>query len=87
MLSKGLTWVDILSTQVQKGVETQQKRRSRVLRADLIPLWLSGISTKSVKPEAQETIEELQEKAGRILWEAFQEGGLTSNPIFDNLYL
>ena len=42
ILLKGYSWVDILSTQ-----PTPQRRRSQVLRVDLVPLFLTGISTKS----------------------------------------
>ncbi len=81
VLAKGLTWVDILSTQ---GVH-EQRRRAQVLRVDLVPLWLSGIRTSMVKEEMRTKLEQFQEQAAKILWEAFQDGKLTSNLSLDEL--
>ncbi len=75
VLVRGLTWVDILSTQ---GVQ-QQRRRAQVLRVDLVPLWLSGIRTSMVKEEMRAKLEQFQAQAAKVLWEAFQDGQLTSN--------
>jgi hypothetical protein len=71
VLSKGLEGVDKLSTPggVQKGY---------VLRVDLIPLWLSGIRVASVKEDLRPKLEKIQEEAATVLWEAFQEGRLTT---------
>lgn len=49
-----------------------------VLRVDLVPLFLSGVSTKSVSDDARPKLEQFQEEAAKVLWEAFQEGRLTS---------
>ena len=56
-----------------------------VLRVDLVPLWLSGIRTKSVKAEIRPKLERFQQEAANVLWEAFQNGRLTTDPQFDDL--
>lgn len=81
VLAGGYTWVDILSTQ-----PIEQRRRVQVLRVDLVPLWLTGISTKSIKNDhTRQKLERFQQEAAKVLWEAFQEGQLTADPIFDDL--
>ncbi|MCP4360882.1 MAG: hypothetical protein GY796_22975 [Chloroflexi bacterium] len=60
-------------------------REGYVLRADLVPLWLSGIRTKSVNDESRAKLERFQEEAAAVLWEAFQDGRLTADPDFDEL--
>jgi hypothetical protein len=52
ILEKGYSWVDILSTQ-----PNPQRRRSQVLRVDLVPLFLTGISTKSIADGAVDSIQ------------------------------
>jgi hypothetical protein len=81
VLSRGLSWVDILSTQ---GNQTQ-RRRAQVLRVDLVPLWLSGIRATAVNEAIQPKLILFQENAGDVLWEAFQDGRLTVDPEFDEL--
>jgi ferritin-like metal-binding protein YciE len=61
------------------------QQRAGVLVADLVPLWLAGIDTKRVKPEIQDKLKRYQREAAKVLWEAFQEGRLTSDPTFDEL--
>lgn len=56
-----------------------------VLRVDLVPLWLTGIRTSMVKEEIRPKLERFQEEAAAVLWEAFQEGRLTSEPGFEEL--
>lgn len=63
----------------------QGDRDSYVLRADLVPLWLSGIRTKSVNEANRAKLEKFQEEAAAVLWEAFQEGRLTADTRFDEL--
>lgn len=78
VLAAGYTWVDILSTQPHP-----QRRRTQVLRVDLVPLWLTGISTRSIKDEAvRQKLLRFQQEAAKVLWEAFQEGRLTADPDF-----
>jgi len=78
VLSKGLKGVDNLST--PGGTQS-----SYVLRADLIPLWLSGIRVTAVKEEIRPKLERFQEEAAAVLWEAFQEGRLTADTRFEEL--
>lgn len=56
-----------------------------VLRVDLVPLWLSGIRASMVNEEIRQKLEQFQEQAAAVLWEAFQDGRLTSNSDFDDL--
>ena len=81
VLSKGLNWVDVLSTQGQHS----QRRRAQVLRVDLVPLWLSGIRVSSVNEDSRPKLEKFQEEAAKALWEAFQEGRLTAESSLNDL--
>ena len=56
-----------------------------MLRVDLIPLWLSGISTNSVKEEIRDKLKQFQREAAKVLWEAFQDRRLVADPSFDEL--
>lgn len=58
------------------------KRDNFMLRTDLVPLWLSGIRAKAVKEAIRPKLERFQKEAAKVLWEAFQEGRLTT-PIDD----
>ena len=81
VLDKGHGLVDILSTQ-----PAPQHRRSQVLRVDLVPLFLTGINTRSIGDAADRAkLERFQEEAAKVLWQAFQEGRLTAEPSFDDL--
>ena len=78
VLARGFTWADILSG--------QQSRRVRMLRADLVPLWLSGLRTSMVKDEIRPKLERFQDEAAKVLWEAFQDGRLSvNNPPLEEL--
>lgn len=52
---------------------------SRLLRVDLVPLFLSGVNTKRVKEEVRDKIEQYQTDAAKILWDAFQVGELSAD--------
>jgi hypothetical protein len=56
-----------------------------VLRVDLVPLWLAGVRTKMVNEDIRPKLERFQEEAATVLWEAFQEGRLTTDPSFESL--
>ena len=80
------------TTVLEKGYRKGQvqfrrgRRESSLLQANLIPLWLAGISTKSIKSEAiRERLEKYQTEAAQVLWEAFQEGRLTNDVSIDDL--
>ena len=72
VLSKGVQRVAITTT--HRG-----KQSAYVLRADLVPLWLSGVSVSRVKEDLREKLTLFQEQAATVLWEAFQEGRLTED--------
>jgi hypothetical protein len=61
------------------------RQEAGLLRVDLVPLWLTGLRIKSVKPEIQDRLERYQKEAAKVLWEAFQEGRLTTDTTFDEL--
>lgn len=56
-----------------------------VLRVDLVPLWLAGVRAKMVNEDIRPKLERFQEEAATVLWEAFQEGRLTTDPSFEAL--
>lgn len=86
VLVNGLIWVDILSTQMREGGEAfEQTRRVRALRVDVVPLWLSGIRTKSVREDVRPKLERFQHEAARVLWQAFQVGELSADDGFSDL--
>ncbi len=58
-----------------------------MLRADLVPLWLTGIRVASIKEELREKLTTFKREAAKVLWEAFQEGRLTADPAFDDLLI
>lgn len=83
VLAKGYAGGNIMLPPGAKGGGGRQ--RAGLLRVDLVPLWLSGIDTKRVKPQVREKLEKYQEEVAAVLWEAFQEGRLTSELEFDAL--
>lgn len=78
VLEKGFAQIPIMTP-------ARGEQQAYVLRVDLVPLFLSGISTKAVSEEARPKLEQFQEEAGKVLWEAFQEGRLTSPTALDEL--
>jgi hypothetical protein len=82
VLAEGLGWVAILSTQ---GDAPAQRRRVQALRADLVPLWLTGVRTSMVAEDIRPKLEQLQRNAARLLWQAFQDGRLTGDVDLDAL--
>lgn len=77
ILSDGLQWVPIMGTRGQQ--------KTYVLRVDLVPLWLTGLEPSRVGEEVQEKILRYKREAAKVLWEAFQEGRLTSDTSFSDL--
>jgi hypothetical protein len=78
----------ILEPGYQRGVIMTPHRgdqEAAFLRVDLVPLWLTTLDTKRVKDEARPKLERYQREAADVLWQAFQEGRLTSSPTFDEL--
>ena len=78
VLQKGFSQMSIMTS-------SRGEQQAYVLRVDLVPLFLSGISTKAVSDEARPKLEQFQEEAAKVLWEAFQEGRLTSSSAIDEL--
>jgi len=77
----------LLQGQRNGEIQTSKGRRQFVLlRVDLVPLWLAGISTRSVREdEIRERLERYQGEAAKVLWEAFQTGRLTMQEDFTDL--
>lgn len=50
-----------------------------VLRADLVPLWLAGVSTRRLDDDKKQKIIDFQKRAADVLWRAFQRGELTDD--------
>jgi len=63
------------------------RQTAYMLRVDLVPLWLSGIRTATVSEDVRPKLERFQREAAKVLWEAFQEGRLTADPVFDDLLI
>jgi hypothetical protein len=61
------------------------QQSSYVLRADLVPLWLAGVSTRRLDDSKNEKLIAFQKRAAKVLWEAFQSGELTDNLDIDAL--
>jgi ferritin-like metal-binding protein YciE len=61
------------------------QQRTGMLRVDLVPLWLTGISTNAIKEEIRPKLERYQLEAAKVLWEAFREGRLTGDLALDDL--
>ncbi len=78
VLLRGLQRVAIMTP--QRG-----QQQTYMLRADLVPLCLSGISTRAVNEDIRSKLEKFQEEAAAVLWEAFQDGRLTADPTFNTL--
>lgn len=64
---------------------TQQAREMLCLPLKYIPGWLFGINANRVKPELRERIIRYQRECYDVLSEAFAEGRLTADPIFEEL--
>jgi hypothetical protein len=86
VLSDGYQVVSITYTS-KMDVQPKQRRQVGVLRADLVPLWLTGLNVNSVNADKKPKIRMFQREAAKVLWEAFQEGRLTTDPAFDDLLI
>ena len=64
VLDKGLLALEV---QTAGGPQTLQ-----CLKLSLLPLWLSGVQARRVKPELQEKLVRYQEEAADVLWQAFK---------------
>ena len=63
------------------------KQNTSLLRADLVPMWLAGLQTSRLADDMRSRIERYQDEAAKVLWEAFQDGRLstTLDTSFDEL--
>lgn len=68
-----------------QGSGPAQRRRAQALRADLVPLWLTGVQASRVDEAVRPKLEQLQRNAARLLWQAFQAGELTGDMDLDDL--
>ncbi len=60
-------------------------QNARLLRVDLVPLFLAGVNSKRVKEEIRGKIETYQTDAARVLWDAFRVRGLSTDFPLDEL--
>ena len=49
-----------------------------MLRHDLVPLWLAGVQGRAVREDVRPKLKQFQLRAAQVLYEAFQEGRLTT---------
>ena len=71
---------DILSDGLAQGTLPTPggPQRMYLMRVDLVPLWLAGIRAGAVREELRAKLLRFQREAATVLWEAFQEGRLTT---------
>lgn len=70
---------------ISRTVEEGSEQDMVCLALKFLPGWLFGVSVNRVKEELREKIIRYQRESYDVLWEAFQEGRLTSGIAFDEL--
>lgn len=61
-------------------------QQAYLLRVDLVPFWLAGVNAQRIKDDdRRRKVELYQQNVAKVLWEAFQEGRLTTDSTFDEL--
>ncbi|MGH2537862.1 MAG: phage antirepressor N-terminal domain-containing protein [Candidatus Promineifilaceae bacterium] len=83
ILAEGYKGGDIMAPPSESG-RGGGPQIAGLLRVDLVPLWLAGVDVKRAKEEIRPKLERYQREAAKVLWEAFQQGRLTS-PGLDEL--
>lgn len=81
---------EVLQEGYRPGIVTippyDQEVEMGLLRVDLVPLFLAGISVNRIEDaEIREKVKLYLKRAAKVLWEAFQEGRLTTDPSFEDL--
>lgn len=79
---------DILADAFQWGVVTTPHRgrqQAGMLRVDMVPFWLTRVDLSRVKEDIRPKLKRYQREVAKVLWEAFQEGRLTTDVDFDAL--
>lgn len=81
---------EVLQEGYRPGIVTippyDQEVEMGMLRVDLVPLFLAGISVNRIEDdEIREKVKLYLKRAARVLWEAFQEGRLTVDSEFEEL--
>lgn len=83
---------DPVLSQIASNVRVTRTEPNRVRQISMLCLpleflngWLFGIQARRVKPEVRERLVRYQLECYRVLYEAFQVGGLTTDPMFDDL--
>ena len=54
-----------------------------MLRHDLVPLWLAGVQGRAVRENVRTKLKQFHLRAAQVLYEAFQEGRLTTTDTAD----
>ena len=83
---------DLVLSRIASNVRVTriEQNRARQISMLCLPLeflngWLFGIQASRVKPEVQDRLVRYQLECYRVLYEAFQMGGLTTDPTFEAL--
>jgi hypothetical protein len=84
VLSEAVQGVAITTTPSSDGRGGGLQEMS-CLPLKFLPGWLFGVSASRVKADLREKIIRYQRESYDVLWEAFQEGRLTSDPPFAEL--
>ena len=84
ILEKGYKGGSIMTSPSEDG-KGGGRQQAGLLRVDLVPLWLSGIETSRVNEDIRPKLERYQEEVAKVLWEAFQQGRLTTDQSLDEL--
>jgi hypothetical protein len=74
-----------LTTPPSEGGRGGGRQQVGMLRVDLVPLWLAGVRLSLVKENIRDKLKRFQREAAKVLWEAFQEGRLSTEPEFEEL--
>ena len=72
-------------TPPSKGGVGGGRQQLGLIRVDVVPLFLTGVSVNSVREEIRPKLARFQREAAKVLWEAFQQGQLTADLDFDAL--
>lgn len=75
----------VINTPPSSGGRGGGKQQAGLLRVDMIPMWLTTINPSRVRVDIREKIKRYQREAGKVLWEAFQDGRLSLDQDFDAL--
>jgi len=88
VLSAELESVYVTQAEPGRSADTEEAEATRemvCLPLDYLNGWLFGVNANRVKDSIRDRLIRYQRECYRVLFEAFQEGRLTSDPAFDDL--